>query len=45
MSAFRAALDLGVDAVELDVRLSSDGVPMVHHNWYIDETQLGRSAA
>ena len=38
MSAFRAALDLGVDAVELDVRLSSDGVPMVHHNWYIDET-------
>jgi glycerophosphoryl diester phosphodiesterase len=37
MAAFRAALKLGADAIELDVRLSSDGVPMVHHNWYIDE--------
>ena len=37
MAAFRAALELGADAIELDVRLSSDGVPMVHHNWYIDE--------
>jgi glycerophosphoryl diester phosphodiesterase len=37
MAAFRAALELGADAVELDVRLSRDGVPMVHHNWYLDE--------
>lgn len=37
MAAFRAALELGVDAIELDVRLSSDGFPMIHHNWYIDE--------
>lgn len=37
MAAFRAALELGADAIELDVRLSSDGVPVVHHNWYIDE--------
>jgi glycerophosphoryl diester phosphodiesterase len=37
MAAFRAALEVGADAIELDVRLSSDGVPMVHHNWYIDE--------
>ena len=37
MAAFRAALELGADAIELDVRLSSDGVPMVHHNWYVDE--------
>jgi glycerophosphoryl diester phosphodiesterase len=37
MAAFRAALELGADAIEMDVRLSSDGVPVVHHNWYIDE--------
>jgi glycerophosphoryl diester phosphodiesterase len=37
MAAFRAALELGADAIELDVRLSSDGFPMVHHNWYIAE--------
>jgi len=37
MAAFRAALELGADAIELDVRLSSDGVPMIHHNWYLDE--------
>ena len=36
MAAFRGAVGLGADAIELDVRLSSDGVPMVHHNWYID---------
>jgi glycerophosphoryl diester phosphodiesterase len=37
MAAFRAALELGADAIEMDVRLSSDGVPVVHHNWYVDE--------
>jgi glycerophosphoryl diester phosphodiesterase len=37
IAAFRAALELGADAIELDVRLSRDGVPIVHHNWYIDE--------
>lgn len=37
LAAFRDALTLGVDGVELDVRLSRDGVPIVHHNWYLDE--------
>jgi glycerophosphoryl diester phosphodiesterase len=37
MAAFRAALELGADAIEMDVRLNSDGIPMVHHNWYLDE--------
>lgn len=37
MAAFRAALELGADAIEFDVRLTNDGVPVVHHNWYIDE--------
>lgn len=30
--AFEAALDAGADAVELDVRLTSDGVPVVLHD-------------
>ena len=37
MAAFQAALEMGADAIEMDVRLSSDGVPVVHHNWYVDE--------
>lgn len=37
VAAFRAARALGVDGVELDVRLSRDGVPFIHHNWYLDE--------
>jgi glycerophosphoryl diester phosphodiesterase len=31
-AAFEAAIELGVDAVELDVRRTSDGVLVVHHN-------------
>jgi glycerophosphoryl diester phosphodiesterase len=38
LAAFRDALRLGVDGVELDVRLSRDGAPVVHHNWYLDES-------
>jgi len=36
MAAFRRALDLGVDAIELDVLLSSDGEIMVHHNFSLN---------
>jgi glycerophosphoryl diester phosphodiesterase len=32
LAAFRGALAQGADGVELDVRLSLDGVPMVHHD-------------
>jgi len=38
LAAFRAAAALGIDGIELDVRLSRDGVPVVHHDWYVDET-------
>ena len=38
-AAFRAAIQLGVDAVEFDVQFSADGEPLVFH----DET-LGRMA-
>jgi glycerophosphoryl diester phosphodiesterase len=32
LPAFQAALEAGADAVELDVRLTSDGVPVVMHD-------------
>jgi glycerophosphoryl diester phosphodiesterase len=41
LGAFRAAIDLGVDGVELDVRRTSDGALVVHH----DPTIAGRPIA
>jgi glycerophosphoryl diester phosphodiesterase len=35
--AFERALELGADAVELDVRLSKDGIPVIFHHFYLDE--------
>ena len=41
MAAFAAALDESADMVELDVWLSSDGVPVVHHDELVaDGTEL-----
>lgn len=40
LASFRAALDAGVRAVELDVRLAVDGVLVVHH-----DAELGRVIA
>ncbi|NIN64972.1 MAG: hypothetical protein GTO63_09780 [Anaerolineae bacterium] len=37
MPAFERALELGADAIELDVRLSKDGIPVVFHYFYLDE--------
>ena len=41
LAAFRHALDLGVDALELDLQLTRDSVLVVHHDAEID---LGRCA-
>jgi glycerophosphoryl diester phosphodiesterase len=38
MAAFHRAVELGADAIELDVRLSRDGVPMVIHDATLDRT-------
>lgn len=38
LPAFRHALDLGVDAVEFDVRLTGDGVVVVHHDATTERT-------
>lgn len=39
--AFRAAMDAGADAVELDVRLTADRVPVVIHDETVDRTTDG----
>jgi len=42
LAAFELALRQGADAVEFDVHLSSDGVPMVIHDPRLDRTTSGR---
>lgn len=37
MAAFKAAREAGADGVEIDVRLTRDGLPVVHHDWYLNE--------
>jgi glycerophosphoryl diester phosphodiesterase len=41
LAAFRRALDLGVDAVELDAHLSADGEPVVIHDPNLERTTTG----
>ena len=44
LAAFRRALEHGVDALELDVRLSRDGHPVVIHDATVDRTMEGSGA-
>jgi glycerophosphoryl diester phosphodiesterase len=41
MAAFEKALALGADGIELDVQLSADGVPVVIHDFTVDDTTDG----
>lgn len=41
LEAFRRALEVGADGIELDVRLSADGVPVVIHDATVDATTNG----
>lgn len=41
LAAFEAAVRLGADVIELDVRLSADGVPVVIHDDTVDRTTDG----
>jgi glycerophosphoryl diester phosphodiesterase len=36
LASFRRALELKVDAIELDVQLSADGEVVVHHNFHLN---------
>jgi glycerophosphoryl diester phosphodiesterase len=40
LAAFRRAGEMGADAVELDVRRTSDGVLVVHHNPHVADGRL-----
>ena len=42
LAAMRSAFDLGADAVELDIRLSRDGVPVVFHDDTLERTTNGK---
>lgn len=44
LAAFRAAIDLGVDGIELDLRSSADGMPVVIHDARLDRTTNGTGA-
>ena len=41
LAAFEEAIGLGVDAIELDVHLSADGIPVVIHDEWVDRTTDG----
>ena len=38
IESFQSAVDLGADAIELDVRMSHDGIPVIIHDATLDRT-------
>lgn len=42
LQSLRKALDFGVEMVECDVRMSSDGVALIHHGPFLGHHLLGR---
>ncbi|HEY7331777.1 MAG TPA: glycerophosphodiester phosphodiesterase family protein, partial [Candidatus Limnocylindria bacterium] len=44
MAAFRRAVELGADAIELDVHLTADGQLAVIHDETVDRTTDGSGA-
>ncbi len=44
LAGVRAALKLGVDAIEIDVQASADGVPVLMHDLTVDRTTNGHGA-
>lgn len=44
LAGIRAALDFNVDAIEIDVQCSADGVPVLMHDLTVDRTTNGTGA-
>jgi glycerophosphoryl diester phosphodiesterase len=44
LAGIRAALDFGVDAIEVDVRASAEGVPILMHDPTVDRSTSGSGA-
>lgn len=44
VASFLRAIELGADAVELDVRLTADRVPVVYHYYYLQENTSASGA-
>jgi len=42
LPAFQNCIEMGVDIIELDVRLSQDGVPVVIHDLTLERTTTGK---
>jgi len=42
LESFRKAVKMGVDVLEMDVRISKDGVPMIMHDARVEGTTNGR---
>ncbi len=42
LPAFQKAFEIGIDGIETDVHLTSDGIPVICHNYEIDKTSNGR---
>lgn len=42
LPAFRKAIEYGADGFETDVHLTKDGVPVICHNYTVDDTSSGK---
>ncbi|MCQ2463027.1 MAG: glycerophosphodiester phosphodiesterase [Clostridia bacterium] len=42
LPAFEKSLEIGVDGFETDVHVTKDGVPVICHNYTVDETSNGK---
>ena len=40
--AFKKSIEIGVDGFETDIHITADGVPVICHNYTIDETSDGQ---
>ena len=44
LPAFKKSFEIGCDGVETDIHLTKDGVPVLCHNFTIDDTSTGKGA-